>query len=63
MIDVKPAGIGGGALGFSKLPSWFCGNLGLEGGDIIDDGDTLLASAVLMPRPDAGLCLMPLLLL
>lgn len=27
-------GIGGGALGFSKLPSWFCGNRGLDGGEV-----------------------------
>lgn len=27
-------GIGGGALGFSKLPSWFWGNRGLAGGDM-----------------------------
>lgn len=30
-----PLGMGGGARGFSKLPSWFCGNLGLAGGEII----------------------------
>jgi len=28
-------GMGGGALGFSKLPSWFCGKRGLAGGDIM----------------------------
>ena len=27
-------GIGGGARGFSKLPSWFCGNRGLAGGEM-----------------------------
>lgn len=30
-----PRGIGGGARGFSKLLSWFCGNLGLAGGEIM----------------------------
>lgn len=34
-----PLGIGGGARGFSKLPSWFCGNLGLCGGDNAEDGN------------------------
>lgn len=29
-----PRGIGGGARGFSKLPSWFCGKRGLVGGDV-----------------------------
>ena len=28
-------GMGGAARGFSKLPSWFCGNLGLAGGDMM----------------------------
>lgn len=27
-------GIGGGARGFSKLPSWFCGKRGLAGGEM-----------------------------
>lgn len=30
-----PLGGGGAGRGFSKLPSWFCGNLGLAGGEII----------------------------
>lgn len=29
-----PVGMGGGARGFSKLPSWFWGNRGLAGGEI-----------------------------
>lgn len=29
----KPLGMGGGARGFSKLCSWFCGKRGLCGGD------------------------------
>ena len=31
---VAARGIGGGARGFSKLPSWFCGKRGLTGGDV-----------------------------
>lgn len=34
LVDA-PLGMGGGALGFSKLPSWFCGKRGLAGGDIM----------------------------
>jgi hypothetical protein len=33
-IGGDPTGIGGGARGFSKLPSWFCGNRGLAGGEM-----------------------------
>lgn len=57
-------GIGGGARGFSKLPSWFCGNLGLDGGEITEAGVPELAKVALIPKPEAGLRLVwPLLLL
>lgn len=55
-------GIGGGARGFSKLPSWFWGNRGLAGGDMTP-GMGEYALGLLPIFGVAGLCWLPLLLL
>ena len=44
-------GIGGAALGFSKLPSWFCGKRGLKGGGVIEENAVNVAG----PAPIGGL--------
>jgi hypothetical protein len=36
VVTGGPRGIGGGARGFSKLLSWFWGNRGLWGGEMIE---------------------------
>lgn len=55
-MGLRVVGIGGGARGFSKLPSWFCGNLGLRGGEMVAAGSIAVARPALIPRPEAGLC-------
>lgn len=53
LMLAAPLGIGGGALGFSKLDSWFCRYRGLAGGEINEDAANgpEPSTGLLIPRP------------